>query len=141
MTQRIPNSFKLAATVVFAASTIIAVYYISKKYDEILWQKYIWLCDMEDRDAFRLLYRISNAIKIIRKDIDFLVLNRHTDNPDAVRHIAEIVSDIDFIFEELDAVRGSNNVRKRRKELVEVLTQYSEKLDKLVADLAETDEG
>jgi hypothetical protein len=85
----------------------------------------------DDQAPLRVLHRISKAIIIVEKEFAKFLKTKKGSNLDATakKILAGVTSDIDYIFGELDQVRGGDYIKKRRKFLVERLKRVSDDVD------------
>lgn len=106
--------------------------------------KEIFLASDEDKLPVEKLYRIAKAYQIVLKDFEIVesaLLASESSKPSATaaqqKIITEVTSDVDFIYSDLDCVRGSSAVKVRRKEMAEKLNSLSSRIDALLSLLGQ----
>jgi hypothetical protein len=89
-----------------------------------------------DYPPLRLLHKISHAITIV--EADFMKVKKGLKHaaidPAAKKVLAGVTDDIDFIFAELDQVRGGDFIKRKRKALAERLKCLSDEVDKILLE-------
>ena len=124
----------IALTVV--ASLSLAIIVIA---DDSELNKSVFFASEEDKIPVEKLYRISKAFALVLKEfekVESSILNSSTTptaSPEQIKIITETTSDVDFIYADLDSIRGSSIVKSRRKEVAEQLNALSARIDSLLS--------
>ena len=102
-------------------------------------QKDIFLAEEGDKTPIEKLHRINKAFEVVLKDFDVVessVLKMKSGKPIASAEeqkvITEVTSDVDFIYADLDTIRGSSVVKLKRKAMAEKLNSLSTRIDSLL---------
>lgn len=87
------------------------------------------------------ILNLEAAIKLLTKNIEELenVFNSTSFKYDKLpfgytSSLGSVLSDVDFLFEQLDSLRGGNEMKLRRKVLVQQNKALAARIDKLVSD-------
>lgn len=109
---------------------------------DLEWKKRIFFATVEDKRPLTTLNGIYQAIQLVLKSFDKVESNimkskselkPSSIDPNMLNQITEITSDIDFIYAELDSIRGSNFVKAQRKEMAQDLKHLSDRVDAFLA--------
>lgn len=100
----------------------------------------IFMANEGDKVSIEKLRRITKAFRMVLEafeTVEISILNSKLPKPVATaeqqKAIVEATSDVDFMYAELDTVRGSPAVKTRRKEMAEKLNSLSSRIDSLLA--------
>lgn len=102
-------------------------------------QRDLFLAEEGDKASIEKLHRINKAFEVVLKDFEVVessVLKRKVEKPTASpeeqKVITEVTSDVDFIYADLDTIRGSSVVKLKRKAMAEKLNSLSTRIDSLL---------
>ena len=121
-----------------SAGLILAAVLLSEDFQL---NKDIFFAEEIDKVPTEKLHRISKAIEVVRLPFDKVenAILKHPVNPSAtaeeLKIITETTSDVDFMFAELDSIRGSSVVKSKRKDIAERLNELSARIDTLLTFL------
>jgi hypothetical protein len=95
----------------------------------------------DDVPGLEKLTRIKKAAGFVQSEFTNLIAkckkNRGKIDGEILKIAAEITSDVDFIYGELDQVRGGALVKRRRRQQAEELQKLSKDVDELMEVLKE----
>ena len=110
--------------------------------DDFELNKAVFFAEEEDKVPVEKLFRITKAFSVVLKEFEKVerkILNSAatpTATPEQIKIITETTSDVDFIYADLDSIRGSSTVKTRRKELAEQLNALSARIDSLLTTVS-----
>lgn len=100
----------------------------------------IFMANEGDKVSIEKLRRITKAFRMVLEafeTVEISILSSKLSKPAATteqqKAIVEATSDVDFMYAELDTVRGSSAVKTKRKEMAEKLNSLSSRIDSLLA--------
>lgn len=100
----------------------------------------IIMANEEDKISIEKLRRITKAFRMVLEafesvEVSILKLGvpKPVATPEQQKAIVEATSDVDFMYAELDTIRGSPAVKTKRKEMAEKLNALSSRIDSLLA--------
>ena len=100
----------------------------------------IIMANEEDKVSIEKLRRITKAFRMVLEafeSVEVAILKLAIPKPIATaeqqKAIVEATSDVDFMYAELDTIRGSPAVKTKRKEMAEKLNSLSSRIDSLLA--------
>ena len=100
----------------------------------------IIMANEEDKVSIEKLRRITKAFRMVIEafeSVEVAILKLSIPKPIATaeqqKAIVEATSDVDFMYAELDTIRGSPAVKTKRKEMAEKLNSLSSRIDSLLA--------
>lgn len=100
----------------------------------------IFMANEGDKISIEKLRRITKAFRMVLEafeTVEISIINSKLPKPAATaeqqKAIVEATSDVDFMYAELDTVRGSPAVKTKRKEMAEKLNSLSSRIDSLLA--------
>lgn len=110
--------------------------------DDFELKKALFFAGEEDKAPVEKLYRIAKATALIMKEFEKVesILLKSSANTvvataDQLRVITETTSDVDFIYADLDSIRGSADIKIKRKSMAEKLNALSIRIDTLLSFL------
>ena len=120
---------------------VVVLAFIGNDFDM---KREIFFAEEEDKLPIEKLHRIMKAFQIVLKDFEVVesaILvpesNKASATPQQQKVITEVTSDVDFIYADLDTIRGSSAVKVKRKEMAEKLNHLSGRIDALLALLGQ----
>ena len=124
-----------------ASGLVVALAILS---DDFELNKDVFFASEGDKLPIEKLHRITKAFHIVLKDFEIVesaVIASASTKPSATaaqqKIITEVTSDVDFIYADLDTIRGSSAVKVRRKEIAEKLNTLSSRIDALLSLLGQ----
>lgn len=120
--------FPVAVAAMSLCAGISIVLYL--RTEDFEYNKTMLFADTEDKNALRKLYRISKAARIVSSEFDKIEYRTATEINKTDRNVVQLLtSDLDFIFAELDSIRGGSIVKIKRKEMAESLKTLYDRVD------------
>jgi hypothetical protein len=102
-------------------------------------QKDLFFAEEGDKISIEKVHRINKAFGVVLKDFEVVessILKIKSGKPTASAEeqkvITEVTSDVDFIYADLDTIRGSSVVKLKRKAVAEKLNFLSTRIDSLL---------
>ena len=86
-----------------------------------------------DRGAFDRLAIIEKAVDAVVSELDTVKIRPGSDDVQKKKALAQVNTDIDFVFGELDQVRGGDGVKRRRKVIADRLKPLADEVDRMIA--------
>jgi hypothetical protein len=88
-------------------------------YRESIWDTIeYWTCSEKDATTIELLGRINTAIDLVVETANRIDKMTKEERSKSTGDMGQLSGDLDFIYAELDSVRGGEGVKQRRKRLV-----------------------
>jgi hypothetical protein len=120
--------FPAAVAAVSLCAGISIVLYL--RTEDFEYNKTMFFADKEDKNALGKLHRISKAAKIVSSEFNKIESRTATAINKTDRNVVNLLtSDLDFIFAELDSLRGGDIVKIKRKEMAESLKTLYDRVD------------
>jgi uncharacterized protein YfcZ (UPF0381/DUF406 family) len=117
-----------AVTAVSLCAGVSIVFYMQT--EDYEYKKTLFFADKEDKHALQKLHRISKAARIVFSEFNKIESRTATAITSTDRSVVQLLtSDLDFIFAELDALRGGPVVKIKRKEMAESLRTLYDRVD------------
>jgi hypothetical protein len=104
----------VTVTVAVAVFAGLSYWFRDKLYDEYE----LWTASADHLKTLQLLGRISKGTDIIETTVTRLQALSREQRASSKAEVAQLSSDLDFIYGELDTVRGNENIKAKRKGLV-----------------------
>lgn len=137
------------AGAVAIGSVAVAAYLRYKDDEDSEWMSKLQLFFTEDADtrqALILCDKLNRALSEVEKNVDDIhVIKSNISTPSSSsssssdhfvrlkKLLAEASSDLDFLFGELDQIRGDGFIRKKRKQIADRINSLSSRVDDAMA--------
>lgn len=129
--------YQLIAVTVGAGMIFVAAHLL----DDFELKKALFFAEEEDKVPTEKLHRIAKATNLVIAEFEKVELDllkssaRPVATADQLRVITETTSDVDFIYADLDSIRGGADIKIKRKNMAEKLNALSARIDVLLSFL------